>query len=402
MNIDLSILIPTYNRAKYIDKLLEYFVDEIYQFDFTYEILISDNHSIDNTRQVIESYKDKLEFEVFYQKSNIEEKSILYLISIAKGDYLVYLGDDDRVDFELLNVALKKIKSHKNAVVIYTPWQCFDYKKNQSMGLFYDAPAAYIKENDFYSLGKLVISNLVFAEIGIYKTEVFQSLFPIRLNHFFFAFKYPIELLTQGDIIFENIPYHKTLLSYNLDDVDEERPQQGFDQVKTIYYKYRNSLFHLLRLMKVNKSELEISMRQNIDKFMLQRLHVALDITYKNQQFSDAYELASIIIGEYNDYKYKINFDNIKEFAKLDYLKIHLDSKKLKKIIVIKSDIDDSEKKFIVKFFNKFDVNFNDYKFVKDALYYIFDDDINNKIENLSSIPNDRIFFDNILTKKYL
>ena len=37
---ELSILIPTYNRSKYLDHLLNYIKDEIYALDFTYEIVV--------------------------------------------------------------------------------------------------------------------------------------------------------------------------------------------------------------------------------------------------------------------------------------------------------------------------------------------------------------------------
>jgi glycosyltransferase involved in cell wall biosynthesis len=43
--IVLSILIPTYNRAPYLNNLLNYLNEEIYNLDFTYEIVVSDNAS---------------------------------------------------------------------------------------------------------------------------------------------------------------------------------------------------------------------------------------------------------------------------------------------------------------------------------------------------------------------
>ena len=52
----LSILIPTYNRAPYLNNLLNY-LKKIYNLDYTYEIVVSDNASTDNSREVIESFQ---------------------------------------------------------------------------------------------------------------------------------------------------------------------------------------------------------------------------------------------------------------------------------------------------------------------------------------------------------
>ena len=53
--VKLSICIPTYNRAPFLEKALNYFV-ELYQFSFKYEIVISDNASTDSTREIVDRF----------------------------------------------------------------------------------------------------------------------------------------------------------------------------------------------------------------------------------------------------------------------------------------------------------------------------------------------------------
>ena len=54
---DISILITTYNRSKYLKHLLENLKDGISDLDFNYEILISNNASNDDTCSVVDSFK---------------------------------------------------------------------------------------------------------------------------------------------------------------------------------------------------------------------------------------------------------------------------------------------------------------------------------------------------------
>ena len=88
----LSICIPTYKRAKYLDiclqSILHYKNDNI-------EILVQDNNSPDNTSEIVSKYKDnRIKYEK--NKSNIGPiKNIWLLINKAKGDYVFCLTDDD-------------------------------------------------------------------------------------------------------------------------------------------------------------------------------------------------------------------------------------------------------------------------------------------------------------------
>ena len=240
---------------------------------------------------------------------------------------------------------------NSNAVALYTPWQIWDYENDKSICLFYNAPEITIKKDNFYDLGDFILKNKVFAEIGIFKTNAFQDIAPVFLDHLFFAFKYPSELITQGDIIFANTPYYKTLINYNLDN-DPFRSQAGFTQTKTIYYKYRNSFFHLLRLMKVDNDNDNVVFMKHLNDFYKQRLLVALDLTIRDKEFLEAFELASIIIGEFKLLEYKYDFETIKEFAILACIEKYILKNSLPVLIIIIDEQESAKISFIKKFFN--------------------------------------------------
>lgn len=119
----LSILIPTYNRAKFLQKnilwIKEFFNSN--EFYNSVELIVSDNNSSDNTKEILESYSKSfpIEFVLKSQSQNIGlEKNALFCLSIAKGEYIMYLGDDDYMMEDYLANVLKIINKRKDIFCI--------------------------------------------------------------------------------------------------------------------------------------------------------------------------------------------------------------------------------------------------------------------------------------------
>lgn len=98
----LSICIPTFNRAKYLDNLLYNLEGIISDHGSTVEICISNNHSTDNTADVIEKWRVKLALKVTTQLVNIGGTMNFIAVSgMATGKWFMLIGDDDC--FNLVN-----------------------------------------------------------------------------------------------------------------------------------------------------------------------------------------------------------------------------------------------------------------------------------------------------------
>lgn len=89
-----SVIIPTYNRARILEETL---LSVLEQTDDGYEVLVVDDGSTDNTRETVEALKDP-KIHYFYKQN--EERSIArnYGADRAKGDYLIFLDSDDKMD----------------------------------------------------------------------------------------------------------------------------------------------------------------------------------------------------------------------------------------------------------------------------------------------------------------
>ena len=100
MGIQLSIAIPSYNRAKELREMLECLLPQVLKHKEEVEIVISDNASpeTDNTEEVVKELQEKYNFPINYKKL---EKGIYFednfkaVVSRTTGKYVHMTGDDD-------------------------------------------------------------------------------------------------------------------------------------------------------------------------------------------------------------------------------------------------------------------------------------------------------------------
>ena len=120
----LTIGIPTYNRAGFLDKCLDSIYSEVND-DPIFEIVISDNASTDNTYEIVQKYKQTHNNIVYYkQTENVGfSKNLKVVLDLATGQYINPHGDDDffssGMTYEIINMICK----NKDCSVMYTSWK---------------------------------------------------------------------------------------------------------------------------------------------------------------------------------------------------------------------------------------------------------------------------------------
>lgn len=105
----LSICIPTYNRAKNLDKTLEIITKDYYYNEKIIEIVVSDNCSSDNTQEVVSKYKSVK----YYRIDNIISagENVIKVLEYGTGTYLKLYNDTVLLKKNTLKCILDEIKN---------------------------------------------------------------------------------------------------------------------------------------------------------------------------------------------------------------------------------------------------------------------------------------------------
>lgn len=145
----LSILIPTYNREKYLDKALESFFSQIdNQIVERIEILVSDNDSKDKTQEILKKYQNKIpevKYEFWKNEENIgADRNFLKLIEKSKGQFCWIFGDDEYLTEGSLKKVVALLENNRNSGNIYISNQ--DNKKIKKIKL----PNEYLLQENYW------------------------------------------------------------------------------------------------------------------------------------------------------------------------------------------------------------------------------------------------------------
>ena len=89
-----SILIPTYNKAEYLQYSIKSVLNSDYQ-DF--ELIVSNDFSDDNTEHVLSEIKDRRFKKINPPIKLSQAKNYEFLLSHASGEWITILGDDDGI-----------------------------------------------------------------------------------------------------------------------------------------------------------------------------------------------------------------------------------------------------------------------------------------------------------------
>ncbi len=113
----LSICIPTYNRAEYLEQTIVSIIKQkIFQETNIVEIIVSDNCSEDNTGEVLKKYLEIYGDKIRYCKNteNIKDKNFEKVLSYGKGVFLKLNNDTLMHNDDTLSKMIKVINQNVN------------------------------------------------------------------------------------------------------------------------------------------------------------------------------------------------------------------------------------------------------------------------------------------------
>jgi glycosyltransferase involved in cell wall biosynthesis len=118
--IKLSICIPTYNRAKCLANCLNSIILCNSQSDFMFQVCVSDNNSTDGTEEVVRRFGLNLDIKYHKNSSNLGiPRNFLNVVSMADGDFIWIIGDDDLLMPNAIDELYKLINEHSQVDFFY-------------------------------------------------------------------------------------------------------------------------------------------------------------------------------------------------------------------------------------------------------------------------------------------
>lgn len=118
----ISIVLPTFNRAYCLDRAIG---SVLSQTESCWELIIVDNHSTDNTLELIKSYDDCRIHHITFSNNGVVAASRNQGIKNCKGDFVAFLDSDDWWAPKKLEYALSALR--EGADLVYHELYSIDF-----------------------------------------------------------------------------------------------------------------------------------------------------------------------------------------------------------------------------------------------------------------------------------
>ena len=168
-NPKISIIIPIYNKEKFILRILRSIQNQSFK---DVEIIFCDDGSIDNSTKLIENLQKEDE-RIILMKYNINKGTLINRnngANIAKGEYLLFIDGDDLLVNDILEKVYLKAKRNEIDIIqfqayisdFYKIFSCSDIKRKETIIyqpelsnlMYYEN--GYLHQSEFFIWGKLI------------------------------------------------------------------------------------------------------------------------------------------------------------------------------------------------------------------------------------------------------
>lgn len=200
--VKVSVLIPSYNHAKYISDAINSVINQTYK---DIEILIGDDCSTDNSREIINSFKDSRIKKFFYTENCGGSENLNRLIRQSTGKYIAILNSDDYWNLNKIEKQVEFLEENPKYGACFT-WVQYINEKGEKT---YPEENVFLQENKtqaewlryFFENGNclchpsILIRKEVYNEIGLYYTSSRQL--PDFMQWIKLIKKYPIYIMNE-------------------------------------------------------------------------------------------------------------------------------------------------------------------------------------------------------------
>lgn len=151
-----SIIVPCYNQAQYLDEVLQSVLDQTYE---NWECIIVSDGSPDNTQEIAENWVAKDQRFRYYYQQNAGVSSARNLgITNSTGEFILPLDGDDKIARDYIKQAIEAFRNDNSLKLVY----CRAEKFGDETGNWNLAP---------FSLKALAVDNIIFCSAVYHKKD---------------------------------------------------------------------------------------------------------------------------------------------------------------------------------------------------------------------------------------
>lgn len=124
MNPLISIIVPCYNQAQYLDECLQSVMGQTYE---NWECIIVNDGSPDDTEQVAKKWLEKdARFKYIYKENGGLSSARNAGLALANGNYIQFLDSDDCIAPDKISNSLKAIKNEIGNNIVISNFKMFE------------------------------------------------------------------------------------------------------------------------------------------------------------------------------------------------------------------------------------------------------------------------------------
>tara|TARA_R110000850_G_scaffold264954_2_gene394285 strand:- start:2489 stop:3364 length:876 start_codon:yes stop_codon:yes gene_type:complete len=168
-----SVVTPTYNRARFLPDAVSSVLAQTYG-DF--ELIILDDGSSDDTREVLEPFLADRRVRYFYQKNQGQSHARNHALDQAAGEFIAFLDSDDLWEPSKLEKQLAVFKSNPNVDIVHGDEATIDEQgvvnSLENMNRYSGGITRYLLADNSVSITTALVRRRCFDEMGGFDTSV--------------------------------------------------------------------------------------------------------------------------------------------------------------------------------------------------------------------------------------
>jgi glycosyltransferase involved in cell wall biosynthesis len=163
-----SIIIPTYNHAKYIERSISCALAQTYK---EIEVIVIDDGSTDDTPEIVKKFGDSI---IYHRKTNGGLGAARNTgLKMSSGKYIQFLDSDDIIDKKKVEKQVKILEKDERIAVVYSDCSCTEPGGTEIGNTSYslaenENPLPVLLKRTLFSVHAGIVRRSVIEDVGLF------------------------------------------------------------------------------------------------------------------------------------------------------------------------------------------------------------------------------------------